>query len=188
MKKYWKYIFIGAFLMVLGAFNYQIFHKEETLKNGDLIFLELAPKDPRSLMQGDYMVLRYKIASMEWDSLSKYENLPSRGFLVVSVNDKKIGEGKRFQQSTYGLKPNEYALKYFKKEFSFNIGAESYFFQEGKGYALDSARYGGLRVDKQGNSLLIGLYDRNLKLIDLEKVKVLEKNIRTNESVEEPIQ
>lgn len=175
--KYWKYIFVGTFILVLGAFNYQIFHKEQTLKSGDLIFLELAPRDPRSLMQGDYMTLNYRITNVEWDSLKKHENLPSRGYLIVSVDDKKIGQGKRFQQSLKDLKNNEYALKYFKKEFSFNIGAESYFFQEGKGYALDSARYGGLRVDKQGNSLLVGLYDRNLHLIDLEKVKVMKDSL-----------
>lgn len=188
MIKYWKLIFIITLVLVLGAFNYQIFHKEQTIKNGDLIFLELAPKDPRSLMQGDYMTLRYKIASMEWDSLRKYEKLSSRGYLIVSVDDKKIGQGKRFQQDLKGLKDKEYALKYFKKEFSFNIGAESFFFQEGKGYALDSAKYGGLRVDKQGNSLIVGLYDKNLKLIDLEKVKILEKDIQQQDVIEVPVQ
>ncbi|KOY87920.1 hypothetical protein AD998_18830 [bacterium 336/3] len=188
MIKYWKYVFIGAFLLVLGAFNYQIFHKEETLKNGDLIFLELAPVDPQSLMQGYYMMLNYRITSAEWDSLNKHESLPKRGYLIVSVDDKKIGQGKRFQQTLKGLKNNEYALKYFKKEFGFNIGAESFLFQEGKGYALNNAHYGGLRVDKQGNSLIVGLYDKDLKLIDLEKVKVQEKNIEPQEAIEVPIQ
>ncbi|MFX7329222.1 GDYXXLXY domain-containing protein, partial [Acinetobacter baumannii] len=33
--------------------------KEMLLKEGQLVLLPLAPVDPRSLMQGDYMALRY---------------------------------------------------------------------------------------------------------------------------------
>jgi uncharacterized membrane-anchored protein len=176
----WKMMFIASILLVMGLYNYQIFKKEETLKNGELVFLELAPVDPRSLLQGDYMELRYAMASGSWDSIPQlqtpFDSLPTRGFIIFKLDDKRVARGIRFQKNTENLKQGEYAIKYFKKDWQIHIGVESYFFQEGKGYALDSARYGGVRLDKHGNSLLVGMYDRKLQLIDLSKVKPIIKD------------
>ena len=49
---------------------------------------------------------------------------------------------------------------------SINIGAESYFFQEGDAEKFEKAVYGGLRVDNKGNSVLVGLFDENKKQIN----------------------
>ena len=50
-------------LIALGFVNYAIFQKEELIENGQPVFLRLAPVDPRSLIQGDYMALGYEIAA-----------------------------------------------------------------------------------------------------------------------------
>ena len=50
-------------LLVLGIANFAIWQKEDVLANGRTILLELAPVDPRSLMQGDYMALRFRLAA-----------------------------------------------------------------------------------------------------------------------------
>ena len=42
--------------------NHSIVAKEHIRANGERIYLELAPVDPHSLMQGDYMALRFAIA------------------------------------------------------------------------------------------------------------------------------
>lgn len=168
LKKYWKTIAFTCTIMILALFNYQIFQKEQILERGDLVFLELAPVDPTSLLQGDYMDLRYAIANPQFypDSLS------NRGFLIIKLNDKRIGEFVRYQNEKKPLQQGEYAIKYFKKDFRINIGAESFFFQQGKGYALDSAKFGALRIDpSSGTSLLFGLADKNLHIIDLSKVE-----------------
>jgi len=57
-----KTIAVLSGLMLLLVVNWSIFERERILKNGQLVILELAPIDPRSLMQGDYMALRFKIA------------------------------------------------------------------------------------------------------------------------------
>ena len=168
IKKHWKILAIFFSLLILAVFNYQILHKEETLAKGDLFFLELAPVDPTSLMQGDYMDLRYAITN----DLIYNDSMPNRGFLVIKLNERRIGQFVRFQTEKEPLKQGEYSMKYFRKDFSVNIGAESFFFQQGKGYALDDAKFGALRVDKSGNSLLFGLADKNLQIIDLSKVQV----------------
>ncbi|PHS66924.1 MAG: hypothetical protein COB12_05660 [Flavobacterium sp.] len=59
----------------------------------------------------------------------------------------------------------ELLIKYTSDNWNLDIGAESYFFQEGEGEKYEEAKYGGLKIDKEGNSVLIGLYDVNLKQI-----------------------
>jgi hypothetical protein len=44
----------------LGLVNVQIWEKETVIARGQPVFVELAPVDPRSLMQGDYMRLAYR--------------------------------------------------------------------------------------------------------------------------------
>lgn len=58
---------VGA-LLVLGGVDYSIYGKERVIRDGETVYLELAPVDPRSLMQGDYMALRFRLAGRiaEW--------------------------------------------------------------------------------------------------------------------------
>ncbi|MGL5293385.1 MAG: GDYXXLXY domain-containing protein, partial [Aeromonas sp.] len=44
-------------LAILVAINIAVWHHERALSQGEVVLLELAPVDPRSLMQGDYMRL-----------------------------------------------------------------------------------------------------------------------------------
>lgn len=44
-------------------------------------------------------------------------------------------------------------------------GAESFFFQEEHAEKYEKAKYGGVKIDINGNSLLIGLYDEHLNHI-----------------------
>ena len=47
-------------ISILVAVNYAIWQKEQLLTHGKTVILALAPVDPRSLMQGDYMRLRFQ--------------------------------------------------------------------------------------------------------------------------------
>jgi len=157
MKKYkWIIIFVNL-IILLGLFNNSILKKETLLSDGKLILLELAPVDPRSLMQGDYMSLRYAISeNINYDSISK------RGFCVVKLEETGIAKKVRIQDGKKPLNENEYLIEYTSKEWrGINIGAESFFFQEGEAEKYEKAKYGGIKVDNQGNNLLIGLYDEN---------------------------
>ena len=57
MKKQSRILIITNLLLLLGYLNWSIYQKEQTLRDGQLVLFELAPVDPRSLMQGDYMYL-----------------------------------------------------------------------------------------------------------------------------------
>ncbi len=162
MKKYKWHIFSANLIIVLAFFNYSIFKKETLLSNGKLALLELAPVDPRSLLQGDYMILNYDIASdIDTDSISK------RGFCVITIEENKIAKRVRLQEGKTPLYDNEYLIRYTQGEWrDIYIGAESYFFQEGTGEKYEEAKYGGIRVDTEGNNVLVGLYDKTLKKIE----------------------
>lgn len=162
MKKYkWIIVLINLFIL-LGLFTNSIVQKEKLLSDGDLILLELAPVDPRSLMQGDYMRLRYAISNnVKTDSISK------RGFCVVKLNADGVAKKVRLQENKTPIKKGEYLIPYtLQKWRGINIGAESFFFQEGEAEKYEAAKYGGIKVDGKGNNVLIGLYDEALKKIE----------------------
>src|SRR5690554_4287550 len=52
---------VAALCLVLAVACYLVYGFERTLRDGQLVLLELAPADPRSLMQGDYMALRFAV-------------------------------------------------------------------------------------------------------------------------------
>lgn len=162
MKKYKWIIILINLIVLLVFFNNSIFKKEKLLSKGQLVLLELAPVDPRSLMQGDYMRLRYAISNnLKADSISK------RGFVVVKLEENGIAKRVRIQEDYTPINQNEFLIEYTSKNrWNINIGAESYFFQEGEGEKYEKAKYGGLKIDNDGNSLLVGLYDENLKRIE----------------------
>ena len=161
MKKLSIIIIVINLIALLIYFNYSIRQKEDILKNGKLVLLELAPVDPRSLMQGDYMRLAYEIQ----DNFV-IDSIPKRGFVVLKVDNNQVGKSIRCQPNREPLNPGEFLIEYTRPEsWLLNIGAESYFFEEGTGQRYEKAKYGGLKIDENGNSLLIRLYDENGKEI-----------------------
>lgn len=144
-------------LLVLALYNYGICTKENLLKTGKQVYLQLAPVDPRSLMQGDYMRLSFAMDSIRNDSL------PKRGFFVVKTDSRGLVIAARSQSEPTPLQSDEQLIRYTTNFNGIQLGAESYFFQEGTAEKYASARYGLLRVDRAGNTLLVGLCDSTLR-------------------------
>lgn len=159
MKRYQLIIILLNLLLALGIFHFSVMEKEKTLATGKLVLLELAPVDPRSLMQGDYMSLRYAIANTANDSF------PRKGYYVISLDSGLIARKQRIQANTQPLHAGEYLIKYHTTSWQHSLGAEDYFFQEGRADTFANARYGGLKIDSKGNSILVGLYDERKKLL-----------------------
>lgn len=161
MQKVKWVIILGNFLLLLVYFNYAVFQKEALLKNGQLVLLELAPVDPRSLMQGDYMRLRYALSE------DLYDSLPKRGYCVVKLDSIGVGQKIRFQEARTPKNEGEWLIEYRAvNSWNVSIGAESWFFQEGQAEKFEKAKYGGVKIDEEGNSLLVGMYDENREKIE----------------------
>lgn len=161
MKKFKWIVILVNLIVLLWYFNSSILKKETLLADGTLILLELAPVDPRSLMQGDYMILRYAISNG-----IHHDSIPNRGFCIVKLEENGVAKKIRLQEKRTPMYENEIPIEYTTKKWDgIHIGAESYFFQEGEAEKYERAKYGGIKVDAQGNSILIGLFDENRKQI-----------------------
>lgn len=165
MKKYSRILIIVNLILLLGYFNWSVYQKEQTLKDGQLVLLQLAPVDPRSLMQGDYMRLNYKEASSDLPD----KQTDTRGYAILRTDSNQVGEIVRLQNTLEPVNDNELVIKYKRINRRLFLGAESFFFEEGQDTLYQKAVYGGLKVDDKGQSLLVGLYDEDFHLIQSDK-------------------
>src|SRR5690606_18155298 len=162
MKKTSWIIILAALLIFLGIFNHAVYKKERLIDQGQPILMELAPVDPRSLIQGDYMRLDYRLGQeMAQDSL------PAKGLCALEIDARGVAQNIRHIQNPGELGGGEILIKYSTRgRRGMHFGAESYFFQEWTGEKYEVAKYGGIKVDEKGNCILIGLYDENLHKIE----------------------
>jgi uncharacterized membrane-anchored protein len=151
-------------VLVLGCLNWLIIAKERVLQSGRTVLCELVPVDPRSLIQGDYMVLRYAIAE---DSAPHILENTYDGLLVLRLDENNVAKFQRVDDGS-PLGANEARILFRRRQNSFRrgtirIGAESYFFEEGRANDFSRAKYGELKVAPNGECILVGLRDAKLK-------------------------
>ena len=158
MSKKYKIVLAANLILVLAFFAFSVIQKETLMSNGTEILLRLAPVDPRSLMQGDYMALDFEVTrKISYDSKS--------GYVVVKVGDDKVAEFVRVQNDK-DVNDGEHLIRYKRQSGRLSIGADNYFFQEGSAKKFENAKYGLLKVDSDGNSILVGLCDKDGRLIE----------------------
>jgi len=145
--------------LIATAGSWMIWQKEHTLAHGRTVLLELRPRDPRSLMQGDYMALTYALS----DTVPT-ASLQRRGTLVLKLDPNHIGTFSRMDDGTPPA-PHETIIQY-RRHHQLEIGAESYFFQEGTGDTYAPARYAELKVSRNGECLLTALLDENRQRLE----------------------
>lgn len=150
-----KAVVLGGLIVILAIVNWQIAGKERVLRDGAPLLLELAPVDPRSLIQGDYMRLDYAIAR----EIARREEWPRDGQIVVAADVDGVARFVRRHEPGAPLDAREHLLRYRRRAGRIRIGTDAWFFQEGQADRYAGARYGELRVDDAGESLLVGLRD-----------------------------
>src|SRR5882672_8284017 len=75
---------------ILALVGFSIAGKERQLVSGKVVYLELAPVDPRSLMQGDYMALRFKIANDARSGMKRSDSTGAFGRQGLATTDGRI--------------------------------------------------------------------------------------------------
>jgi len=150
-------IAIAACVVSLSLVDWTIVRREGHLRDGRTVYLELAPVDPRSLMQGDYMALRFRMA----DQLRGLD-AGDGGHAVVSLDERSIARFVRIDDGT-PLGPRELRLRYRVRDERPKFATNAFFFQEGDARLYVSARYGEFRVDDAGELLLTGLRNQALE-------------------------
>jgi uncharacterized membrane-anchored protein len=145
----------GACALALILVNVSIAQKERLLAEGRVVYLELAPRDPRSLMQGDYMALGYKVAA---DARRGGAN----GRIVAALDARSIASFRRVDDGR-PLAADEVVLRYRVRNNRVNFATNAFFFQEGDAALYRTAQYGEFRVADDGDLLLTGLRGPDLE-------------------------
>ncbi len=153
-------IVLGAFL-ILGVVNFSIWQNEQLIKNGETVLLELAPVDPRSLMQGDYMALRFAMADAIRGKLhNKNESLTGQAIVQLDAQRRASLVGLDTQQP---LEDNQLRLQFRLRNGQIKFATNAFFFEEGTANLYESAQYGLFRVAADGALLLTHLVDAQLQ-------------------------
>lgn len=153
-------LLFGGLGLVLGMVNFAIVGKERMLRNGTTMLVELAPVDPRSLIEGDYMRLDYAMARRA--EVGAGYGWPRDGRMVVTLDGRGVAQFERRYEGGR-LAPGEHLLRYrVRGGRRMRIGSDAFFFEEGTASRYTNARYGELRVDDGGESILVGLRDAEL--------------------------
>lgn len=156
-------ILLGLALVLLVV-NGLVVRKELLLREGTSLFLALAPQDPRSLIQGDYMRLEYALAR---EVRAWTVNWPRDGRLVVRPDERGVAQFVRRDEGGE-LQAGERYLRYRVRGEELRLGAESFFFQEGHAERYDRARFAELKVTPAGDSVLVGLRDEHLEPLGVD--------------------
>ncbi|MFQ1769968.1 GDYXXLXY domain-containing protein [Aeromonas veronii] len=145
-------------LAILAGINATVWRYEHAMSSGEVVLLRLAPVDPRSLMQGDYMRLNYEIARELTSRDARATQNKGSDTLVIRLDAHQVAtlvaDGKPDR-----LASDERLLQVHQSERQWQIGPDAYFFEEGTAEQYEAARYGEFRLQADGKTLLVGLRD-----------------------------
>ncbi|SBT05974.1 conserved hypothetical protein [Candidatus Propionivibrio aalborgensis] len=160
-------IWFGLFFVLVGA-GWSIWSNERILADGRVVLLELAPIDPRSLMQGDFMSLNYALGNELRRKLAHED-----GYAVVRLDTRGVATLLRVQPEPLQPLPkqsntepptaDEIAIRYRIRNHRPMIATNAFFFQEGDAARFADARFGEFRVGSNGEPRLTAMLDGNLK-------------------------
>lgn len=154
-------LFLAAGIGVLGVLGWSVLSAERLLASGQEVLLELAPVDPRSLMQGDYMRLAY---ALEREPIALGA---SSGTLILGLDARRVGRFRRLAAAgPPGPGEVAFAVRGDPSARRVQVEPHSFLFQEGHGDRYAAARYGIFRVEPGGRHLLVGLADAEARRID----------------------
>lgn len=146
-------------VVLLTMVNWRIAQFEQLLQDGKVVRFALAPVDPRSIMQGDYMALEYAIAQEVRAALP--EGM-TQGQLLLTLDSQKVAhfvgiyrdQPKAADQLTVDFRLRNHRVK---------LASNSFFFEEGQADNFSQAKYGEFRVSERGELLLVTLLDEQLQ-------------------------
>ncbi len=152
---------VGGLAALLVA-NTGIWRNEQLIAHGQPLYVALAPADPRSLMQGDFMRLVFQLPSDPESRLAQL--LPAeRPQVVARRGARGVAEMLRIAAPGQPLAPGEFALVLTRRNGRWTLASDAWFFREGDATRFAAARYGEFRIDTHGRALLVGLADAQLR-------------------------
>ena len=149
----------------LAVTNIGIVQKERTIAQGRRAFVELAPVDPRSLMQGDYMRLNFKLPFRGRNQWTADRLMGERLYAIGRLDERGIVQWLRIDSAVQTLTPEEQRFELTPRNGQWTLVTDAWYFREGDGQRWEKARYGEFRVEPDGRALLVGMADAQLRPI-----------------------
>ena len=164
-----------AGIAILVLINLSIMGKEDVLASGKIAYLQLAPVDPRSLMQGDYMALNFGVTGSVMGAVTQEASTEEGysapkaqdGHIVVKLDSKGIANFERIHAGGE-LAADEILMQFRVRNGQVKFATNGFFFQEGTADLYSNARFGKFRVSPDGELLLTAMADENLKILGPE--------------------
>lgn len=165
-------------VLILGLVLARVQYYKTILSEGQPVALALAPVDPRSLMQGDYMDLDYAIRRQVEGWLDEHPpvkdalDASGRGWLLLRLDGQGVGQLQEVTAEAPSDADDQTVALVFRwrprersgwQSSGADWGGRNWFFPEGQGARYEKARYGVLRVAPDGKSLLAELLDEGMK-------------------------
>lgn len=163
---------LGGLALVLAFANGGIWQREKLLASGKVVILELAPVDPRSLMQGDYMALNFaagrEVTRMRLGGENRPETdtglgLEPDGYVMLTLDARGVAQPVRIQPAADPRADGEVPLRYRVRDNRVRIVTNAYFFPEGQASRYEVAKFGELRVAENGEALLVRMLGEDLQ-------------------------
>lgn len=144
-------------IAILAVLNVSIWQNEDLLKNGEIVYLELVPVDPRSLIQGDFMRLNYRIDNIEGSN--------DADTVILTLNEKRIATSATADYLG-DPGPDELRMLWHRDNHDrLQARPDTFLFQEGSARDYARAKYAQFNIGDGGRALLTGLADKELTLI-----------------------
>lgn len=157
----WRIGLVILGLLICGwRFGSAVKSAEDIRANGSEVLFPLRPADPRELLLGDYMALRYDPESLPPGRME------ASGLAVISIQD-GVGIYDRLAKDGEALAPNEMLIRHRPtgRRGQASYGGTRYYFQSGTAKRYNDAEYGIFKVMPDGRALLAGLADADKKPI-----------------------
>ena len=147
-------------LLILVLLNYTIYSREKLVSSSQSVYLELAPVDPRSLMQGDYMALRFAVTAQ---ASAEIQAAPEKdGYIILKKDERGVGQFSHVDNGEK-LASNELRMLYRQRHNKIKFATNAFFFQEGKASLYEEAKFGEFKVAANGDSILVAMRDVDFK-------------------------
>lgn len=139
---------------ILCVANTGIVRNETIIAHGQRVFIALTPLDPRSLLQGDYMALRFQTPEID---------VPATRVQAVAIL--YMGDVAQLVRVHEGelLGPHEMLIDLTLGRRGWMVATDAWHFEEGQASRFQYARYGEFRVTSSGKALLVGMRGPNLE-------------------------
>jgi uncharacterized membrane-anchored protein len=150
---------LGSAVLALVIVNISIVKKENLARTGQTLFIQLAPVDPRSLIQGDYMRLNFATGARP-----EMESSDTPTALVGVLNEDGVWTARRNDDGT-PLASGEIKINLSGTPAHPILVTDAWFFKEGEAKRWETARFGEFRVKPDGSAVLVTLRGPRLELL-----------------------